>query len=206
MNTRAWILAAGGVLLLSACASSNMVAQWSDPQFAGQPPPGAKVMVACEAQDFTLRRVCVDRMSAQLLTLGVLPVPAPDADGAPIDDAALLDSARSAGAMALLRTTIKPETAAISTVPSFGIGIGGFGGGYGRGGGVGVGMSAPLGGVGPAATGYGASAALTDVISGRLMWSGNASASPSSDVNQQLGSMAAQLLDGAVQSGMFARS
>jgi hypothetical protein len=37
------------------------------------------------------------------------------------------------------------------------------------------------------------------------MWSARASASPSSDVNQQLATMAAQLMDGARQSGLFAR-
>lgn len=203
MNRRSWVFCAGSALLLSGCASSNLVAQWNDPQFAGQPPRGAKVMVSCQAQDFTLRRVCVDRMSERLLALDVQPVPAPDADGAPVDEAALLQEARSAGAMTLLRTSIKPEATTISSVPSFGIGVGGFGGGYGSGGGVGIGMSAPLGGVGPAATGYGASAALTDVASGRLMWSARASAAPTSDVNQQLASMSAQLLDGAVQSGFF---
>ena len=81
----------------------------------------------------------------------------------------------------------------------------GFGGGYRSGGGVGIGMSAPIGGGGPAQTGYGTSAALTDVASGRLMWSARASASPSADVNQQLAQMAAQLMEGARQSGLFAR-
>ncbi len=188
-------------LLLSGCAGSQLVAQWNDPQFAGQPPHGAKVMVACEAPELTLRRLCSDRMSEQLLAVGVQPVPAPDP--APLDEATLLRVAESAGAVALWRTTISPEVAAVAPGPSIGIGIGGFGGGYRSGGGVGIGMSAPIGGGGPAQTGYGASAALSDVASGRLMWSGRASASPSSDVNQQLATMAAQLLEGARQSGLF---
>jgi len=188
-------------LLLSGCAGSQLVAQWNDPQFAGQPPRGAKVMVACEAPELTLRRLCSDRMSEQLLTVGVQPLPAPDP--APPDEATLLRMAQSAGAVALWRTTIAPEVAAVAPGPSIGIGIGGFGGGYRSGGGVGIGMSAPIGGGGPAQTGYGASAALSDVASGRLMWSGRASASPSSDVNQQLATMAAQLLEGARQSGLF---
>ena len=188
-------------LLLAGCAGSQLVAQWNDPQFAGQPPRGAKVMVACQAPELTLRRLCSDRMSEQLLTAGVQPVPAPDP--APPDEATLLRVAQSAGAVALWRTTISPEVAAVAPSPSIGIGIGGFGGGYRSGGGVGIGMSAPIGGGGPAQTGYGASAALSDVASGRLMWSGRASASPSSDVNQQLAKMAAQLLEGARQSGLF---
>jgi len=41
MNLRSWIVCAGSALLLYGCASSSLVAQWSDPQFAGQPPRGA---------------------------------------------------------------------------------------------------------------------------------------------------------------------
>jgi hypothetical protein len=188
-------------LLMIGCAGSQLVAQWNDPQFAGQPPRGAKVMVACQAPELTLRRLCIDRMTEQLLTAGVQPVPAPDP--APPDEATLMRVAQSAGAVALWRTTISPEVAAVAPSPSIGIGIGGFGGSYRSGGGVGIGMSAPIGGGGPAQTGYGASASLSDVASGRLMWSGRASASPSSDVNQQLAKMSAQLLEGARQSGLF---
>jgi len=205
MNLRSWLVCAGSALLLYGCASSSLVAQWSDPQFAGQPPRGAKVMVVCQAQDFTTRRICADRMSERLLTLGMQPISALDADGAPADQATLLLDARNVGATALLRTSIAPEAAAISTAPSFNIGIGGFSGGYGSGSGVGVGVSAPLGGAGSPATGYGASAALTDVASGQLMWSGRASASPSSDLSQQLTTMSAQLLDAAFESGLFPR-
>jgi hypothetical protein len=188
-------------LLMIGCAGSQLVAQWNDPQFAGQPPRGAKVMVACQAPELTLRRLCIDRMTEQLLTAGMQPVPAPDP--APPDEATLMRVAQSAGAVALWRTTISPEVAAVAPSPSIGIGIGGFGGSYRSGGGVGIGMSAPIGGGGPAQTGYGASASLSDVASGRLMWSGRASASPSSDVNQQLAKMSAQLLEGARQSGLF---
>jgi hypothetical protein len=69
---------------------------------------------------------------------------------------------------------------------------------------VGFGVSAPLGGGGPAETGYGATASLTDVASGKLMWSARASAAPSADIAQQLGTLANQLLDAARQAGLFA--
>jgi hypothetical protein len=93
---------------------------------------------------------------------------------------------------------------AVAPGPTIGIGIGGFGGGYRSGGGVGFGMSAPIGGAGPAETGYGATASLTDVASGRLMWSARASAPPSSDVGRQLSDLAVLLLDAARQAGFFA--
>jgi hypothetical protein len=197
-------LACATVLWLAGCASSQLVAQWSDPQFAGQLAQGTKVLVACHTPDLTLRRLCVDRISEQLLAAGVQPLPTPDADGAAADDAALLGAARAAGAAALLRTTIIAETTSVAPAPTIGIGIGGFGGGYRSGGGVGIGMSAPVGGGGPAETGFGASAGLTDVASGKLMWSARASAAPSSDVNRQLALLASQLVEAAKQSGLFA--
>lgn len=190
-------------LLLGGCASTRLVAQWSDPQFAGQPPPGAKVMVACQASDLTLRRLCADRMTEQLLAAGMHPLPAADSADAPADDAALLRAARSAGATALLRTTLAAEAAAFAPAPSIGIGIGGYGG-YRSGGSVGVGVSTPIGGGGPAQTGFGASAGLFDVPSGKLMWSARASAEPSSDANRQIAELAAKLITAARQSGLFA--
>ncbi len=152
------------LLALAGCASSQLSAQWSDPQFAGKPARGDMVLVACQAPDLTLRRVCVDQLASRLGTLGALPVPAPDpGDGPAPDDAALLQVARQAGAAA----------------------VRGFGGTYRSGGGIGIGVAAPLGGAGPADIGYAASAALTDVASGRLMWSGRASAAPSRDAGAQ---------------------
>lgn len=194
-----------GALLLGGCAGSKLVAQWNDPQFAGQPPRSAKVMVACQAPELTLRRLCTDRLTDQLLQAGVQPVPAFESESTSPDEAAQLQAARAAGAAALLRGTVAPEVAAVAPATSIGIGIGGFGGGYRSGGGVGVGVSAPLGAGGPAETGFSLSAALSDTASGRLMWSGRASAAPSSDVNGQLAAMAAQLIEGARQSGLFAR-
>lgn len=202
-------LAARAALLLCAtlwlggCASSKLVAQWSDPQFAGRLAPGAKVVVACQASDLTLRRLCADRIGEQLLASGMQPLPAPQGIEA-ADEAALLRMARAVGAAALLHTTVAAEVATVAPSPSIGIGIGGFGGGYRSGGGVGIGMSAPLGAGGPAETGFGASAGLSDVASGKLMWSARASAAPSSDVNRQIADLAAQLVDAARQSGLFA--
>jgi hypothetical protein len=206
--TRALLSWAACALLLAGCASSRINAQWSDLQFSGQPARGAKVLVACLAVDPTLRRICADRMAEKLSTLGAVPVLAPDgsdAMGAAVpDEAALLQAARSVGAVALLRTQLAPEVVAVSPGPSIGIGIGGFGGGYRTGGGIGFGVSAPLGGGGAAETGWAASTSLTDVASGRLMWSARASAPPSSDLNQQLATLATLLLDAARQAGLFA--
>jgi hypothetical protein len=192
----AWLAGAG-------CAGSAVNAQWSDPQFGGQPPRGARVLVACRAPDATLSRVCADRMAAKLAALGAVPVLAADGGDALPGDAALLQAAREAGAAAVLSATISPDSTQVSAAPSIGFGIGGFGGGYRSGGGVGIGLSAPVGAGAPPSTGYAASAGLSDVASGRLMWSGRASAAPSSDVAAQLNALATLLLDAARQSGLF---
>jgi hypothetical protein len=206
--TRALLLSMLCTLLLAGCASSRIDAQWRDPQFAGQPHFGARVLVACQSIEPTLRRICADRMAAKLAALGAVPMLAQDssdaAEALAANEAALLQEARSAGAVALWRTQLSAEVVAVAPGPSIGIGIGGFGGGYRSGGGVGFGVSAPLGGAGPAETGYAATATLTDVASGRLMWSAKASAAPSSDVAQQLSTLATLLLDAARQAGLFA--
>jgi hypothetical protein len=196
-----------GLLVLGGCATSAVNAQWSDPQFAGKSLRGAKVFVACQASDLTLRRVCAERTAVKLSALGAVPVLAQDgADpGAspPTDTEALLMAARGAGTVALWRTTVTPEATVATPGPSIGIGIGGFGGGYRSGGGVGFGVSAPLGGAGAIETGYSANASLTEVASGKLMWSARATAAPSSDVGQQLATLATLLLDSARQAGLF---
>ena len=199
---RIFIGVAAALLGLAGCAGSAVNAQWSDPQFAGQPPRGARVLVACEAPDPTLRRVCADRLAAKLTGLGALPVLAADSELVP-SDAELLQAARAAGAAAALRARISPDSTQVSAAPTFGIGIGGIGGGYRAATGVGIGMSAPIGAAAPPSTGYAASAGLFDVGSGKLMWSGRASAVPSSDVGGQLDTLAVLLLDAARQVGFF---
>ena len=110
---------------------------------------------------------------------------------------------RAIAAVAQGRVSLVAEVAVVPPGPTIGIGIGGFGGGYRSGGGFGFGMSAPIGGAGPADTGYGASASLSDTRSGQLMWSGRASAAPSGDAGAQLGLLATRLLEAARQSGLF---
>lgn len=198
--------AAAALLWLAGCAAPAINAQWSDPQFAGRSLRGAKVLVACQAADPTLRRICADRVAAKLGTLGAVPVPSAD-DGNPglevaSDAQALLAQARAAGAQALLRLTITPDLTTVSSGPSISFGIGGFGGGYRSGGGVGVGVAAPVGGA-SAQTGFAGSGSLTDVASERPMWSARATTPPSSDAGAQMAALADLLLDSARAAGLF---
>jgi hypothetical protein len=202
----------GGIaLLLIGCATSNIDAQWVDPQIGQRSLVGSKIYVVCQASDLTVRLVCADKMSAQIKAFGATPlVPPPttetvDTVGSPPPppNERLIADARAAGATVLFTAIIAPELTLVSAGPAFSIGLGGYSGGWGSGGGVGLGVGVPIGGVGSASTGYSANGALSDVDSARLMWSARATATPASDVNQQLADLAKTLLVSARSAGLF---
>ncbi len=208
-RTRDGVRAAAIVCALFAagCATRNVDAEWVDAQFTGHPLAGAKVYVTCTAHDLAVRRVCAERMAAQVSELGATPVLAPDSvdsGGAAAPTSALIGAARDAGTSAILRATISPDLTTVAPGPSFSIGVGGFSMGRHSAGGVGVGVGVPLGGeAGPVQTGYSANGALTDVATGRLMWTAKATTPPSTDVNQQLATLARYVLDAARKAGLF---
>jgi hypothetical protein len=194
--------------LATGCATQNVDAQWADPQFSGRSLVGAKVFVVCQASDLAVRRVCAEQMASELTAFGASPVQGPD-PGDSISNTepateSFIAAARSAGATAILRARLLQDAAVVSdSGSSFGIGIGGFGGSYGRGTSVGVGVQMPIGSKPPPATGYTANGAFTDVSTGKLMWTAKASTGASSDVNQQVGSLAKRVLQAAQKSGLF---
>jgi hypothetical protein len=51
--------------------------------------------------------------------------------------------------------------------------------------------------------GYGASTTLTDVATGKPMWTAKASTPASSDVNAQLGALAKIVVDGVHKAGLL---
>jgi len=65
-----------------------------------------------------------------------------------------------------------------------------------------VGVSAPIGGT-HFSQGYVANANLSDVATGRLMWTGRASTYHSNDLNWQIDSLTKALVGGAQQAGFF---
>jgi len=190
-----------GALLLAGCASTQLDAQWSDPQLGGNRYlGGARVMVACDTFELVMRQICQDQLAADIASRGGTPVFPPASVAIATDrsvDAQLLPAARDAGAKAVLVMTL---AAAVSDVsPGVSIGLGGFG--FGRHSGVGVGVGVPIGG-GRVTTGYTANTRLTDVQSGRLVWTAKATAPPSSDVNAQIGELSKSVLGAADKSGL----
>lgn len=187
---------------LAACATNPLDAQWSDPQLvSGKPLAGARVLVVCESADQVLRRICVDEVATQLRAAGVVPVAAPDVGGtatAPGGASPYVPAARAANARAVFVTAVAPGAAVARPGFTIGVGVGGFGGGVGGG----VGVSAPVGGT-RVETSYGANVSVTDVPSGRLMWTARASQSPSEDVSAQVAALAKKVVAGAGAAGLY---
>jgi hypothetical protein len=134
---------------------------------------------------------------------GATPVMAPDttnpAPGRPLGDDQYLGAARNAGARAVLTSYITP--AATSVSPGLSIGLGGFG--FGSGGvSAGVGVSAPIGG-GQVSTGYSSNSRLTDVASGKLLWTAKATAPASNDLNAQLVELTRAVFSAADKARLF---
>ena len=188
---------------LAGCASTTLDAQWRDPQVPGNYLRGARVLVTCEAGDLTLKKICEDQLVAELTARGattVLTDAGADIGGLRpgVPDAQYLPAARSSGAKAVVSMSIGVSAQTVS--PGMSIGIGGFG--FGRHSAGGVGVSAPIGG-GQVSSGYSASSRVTDVASGRLMWSARATTPPSSDINAQFADLSKTVVDAAQKAGLF---
>ena len=185
------------LLALGACASTQLDAQWTDPQSKGSSLRGARVLVACEAADLTLKQICEDHFSAELTARGAMPfvastLPTPTPEG-------YLAAGREGGAGAVMLVQVSAAEARSASPVSIGLGGFGFGGG---GVGAGIGFTVPLGGS-RSSIGYAANGRFTDVANGRLMWTGRAVAAPSNKPEEQLDQLSKSILAGAQQAGFF---
>lgn len=199
------LLAAAAAAFLAGCASGPE-ATWSDPQLGAKPLQGARVLVVCEAAETTLQQLCLDRMSEEATARGLTPVrpaqPPAAAGGVGRGAEAYVGAARTAGATALLLTSVTPDSGQVSRPSPFSIGIGGFGFGGGHVG-AGVGVSVPIGGGGYASNpGFAANSSFTEAGSGRLLWSARTSTT-TSDFNAGMGTMARTLMEAAEKAGVF---
>ena len=197
-------------LLVSGCASTAIQAQWADPLFAGRSLRGTTVLVVCHANAPAIQRICQDQIAARILRSGIRPVMATEADlsaaeGEPITDK-IFAAARRAGAHAIWAATIAPDITVVSPGPTIGVGIGGFGGSggwypsSGVGGGIGVGF--PVGGE-QVNTAYTADMTLTDVETGRLMWTSKITTPASQDMTEQVTQLVEVGVTSAQQAGLL---
>ena len=212
LESRAWAAVAIALLglyglLVGGCTSTAIQAQWADPLFAGRSLRAATVLVVCNANAPAIQRICQDQIAARMLLSGVRPVMATEADLITAEGEQIADkifaAARRAGANAIWAATIAPDFTVVSPGPTVGFGIGGFGtsGGWyrssGVGGGIGVGF--PVGGE-QVNTAYTADMTLTDVETGRLMWTSRISTPASQDITEQV----TQLVEVGVKSAQQA--
>ncbi|MBZ8140809.1 hypothetical protein CLD22_12975 [Rubrivivax gelatinosus] len=193
--------------LLAGCSSTprGVDAQWRAPE-TGRPLAGARVLVACEAAETVLVRLCVERFAAELTARGASVVSAPEAPpppaAGPRDDVRYVELARREGAQAVWIGSVSAAPAEPSS-SGMSIGLGGFriGGG---GSGVGVGVSLPVGSLGgSAAVLYAAEARISETAGGRLQWTARAGAGDSGDAGVQLDALARRLVDAAAAAGLF---
>jgi len=204
------LAAAIGLLFLSGCASTQLGAQYADPQFPRQTLRGATILVVCAAPELAIKLICENRISSHLTQMGAKPLtdttlvnPTP---GHEPPAGHYLPAAQAAGARAVFSTTLTPDYWQANPMSSFSIGIGGWGGsggyygGSGVGGGVGVTMpvGATQGGTGLAAVG-----SIIDVASGRVMWTAKATTSPAADASTQVAEVTKALAEAARRTGLF---
>ena len=199
---RASIALAAAVAVSAGCATGPQLdAQWTDPGVGQNLLRGARVLVACDAYELVIRQICQDQLANEVVARGATPVfvaaSTPIATDRSIDSQ-LLPAAREAGAKAMMVMTVAVAVQDVS--PGFSIGIGGFG--FGRHSGAGVGVSAPIGG-GRVTSGYSANGRVTDVPSGRLVWTAKATSAPSGDVNAQMAELSRTVLGAADKAGLF---
>jgi hypothetical protein len=200
-TTAAAILA----LALAGCATTQIDAQWTNPDYAGRSLRGLPVLIACEAQEPTLQRICEDQVASQIAALGGIPTgnalaTPPGAAAAGTDP--YLAAARRIGARAIVRTTLNTSAVIASQAgPTIGIGIGGGGGVHGGMGGFG-GVSFPVGGT-RVSNAYTSETALIDPSTGAIMWSARASSSASQDPGRQMAELASAAAGGMKQSGFY---
>lgn len=198
---RAHLCAAlAAAMLATGCASTQTGAEWTDPQFANISLRGTRVMVVCEAADLPVRKLCQDVLAAELTARGATPVIGPDglATGERPLAEAYQGAARNAGARSILSAAIAPDATVVKPGPSVGISLGGFG----RRIGGGLGVSVPVGG-GSVEQALGATGTLTNVASGRTMWTVRASTPSSSDVNAQVSALGKAVAEAATKAGFF---
>jgi hypothetical protein len=194
------------IALFTGCATTQIDAQWSNPDYSGKSLRGAPVLVACEAQDLTLQRICEDQVAAEVAARGAKPTknftlgpagPAPA--GAPDPYTA---AAKRIGATAIVRTTLSAGPPVVSEGPTIGFGFGGgsFGGGSYRSGGAGI--SAPVGGA-RTTQALSAETVLVNPANGVTMWSARATSPTSGEPGTQVAELAKVLVDAVQKSGML---
>ena len=189
--------------LLVACSNAPVKqAQWVAPELGAQSRllQSGPVLVLCDFYDAAVRLNCQDELVRAVRARGGNPVTLPVGTALTGDrelDGQLVAPAATIGAGAVLVLGLNPVTSASDSGLS--LGFGGFS--FGGGGGVGLGLSAPIGGERVLTT-WAGNGRVTDVKTGRLVWTTSLSAAPG-DLRAQLKSLADGVATAAQESGLF---
>jgi hypothetical protein len=124
MNVRRSLLATA-LMALAGCASTQLDAEWRDPQLSPGSLRGARVLVACDAFEAVVVQLCRDQIASAVAAQGAIPVFVPT--NFPVSptravDPQLLLAARDAGAKAMLVVTVAVASSNVSQGMSIGIG------------------------------------------------------------------------------------
>ncbi|MFN9031413.1 MAG: hypothetical protein ACK54C_15840 [Betaproteobacteria bacterium] len=189
--------------LLGGCATTQIEAQWRDPQLTPRALQGKTILVLCRGPDLTLERICEDKLAAQAQAVGIkVARRAPPVAGQNRADT-LRQAALEAGADVVLATTLEPAAAeyAGGSGGSVGVGVGGSSGGWGSRSGAGIGISLPVGG--GAGPGLGASTSVTDAATGKLLWSGRARSPRTASDAVQVGELSRVTVEALKATGLL---
>ena len=119
----------GAVLavLLTACATSSLVSQQSNPDYVGK--PFRSVMVVAVTQDDLVRRTFEDRMVALLGRRGLKGIPGYSAIGSrgKVEEAELRRAVGASGAEGVLITRVTRVDKSSGTLPGATVGVGFYG-------------------------------------------------------------------------------
>ena len=119
----------GAVLavLLTACATSSLVSQQSNPDYVGK--PFRSVMVVAVTQDDLVRRTFEDRMVALLGRRGLKGIPGYSAIGSrgKVEEAELRRAVAASGAEGVLITRVTRVDKSSGTLPGATVGVGFYG-------------------------------------------------------------------------------
>jgi hypothetical protein len=192
-----------GTVMLGACATPQMEAQWRDPQAGPRSMQGRTVLVVCRGLDMTLDRICEDRLAADAQAIGIRVVRSELPRDALADPAAgdpLLRAARAVRAQAVLAMRLEWSGAAVVSPAGGSVGVGASRGGWSGGTSGAIGITLPLGGSGPTLA---SGTSLTDAASGKVIWSGRARGSGAASAPAQVGELSQVTTEALRATGLF---
>lgn len=188
-------------IILSACSTPRIDAEWSDPFFASQTLRSAPVLVVCQAESPAIERLCIEQFVSEFKGRGLRIIGATNLPPSPDTSSQFgpyLSAAQAAGTRAVLIARLRPDATYLSPASSVDIGIGGGGRHFG----TGIGISMPIASPQPK-TAYACSADLIEVASKKVMWSAKAVAPGTESLQNQLAKLAQTLAESAHTAGLF---